>query len=53
MARNKTFLLDKKNRILVVGEPFGNKEKWDVYKKAKNIDLYGYIFALRCLLEKP
>ncbi len=35
MARNKTFLLDKKNRILVVGEPFENKEKWNVYKKQK------------------
>ena len=34
LARNKTFLLDKKNRIVVVGEPFGNVRLSQLYKKA-------------------
>ena len=34
LARNKTFLLDKKNRIVVVGEPFGNENLSQLYKKA-------------------
>ncbi len=34
LARNKTFLLDKKNRIVVVGEPFGNEKLSQLYKKA-------------------
>ena len=34
LARNKTFLLDDNNRIVVVGEPFGNDKLWDVYIEA-------------------
>jgi len=36
LARNKTFLLNRDNKIVVVGEPFANKQLWNVYKKAIN-----------------
>lgn len=36
LARNKTFLLDENNRIIVVGEPLNAAPLWDVYKKAMN-----------------
>lgn len=36
LARNKTFLLSSDNKITVVGEPFGNKKLWNVYKRAIN-----------------
>ena len=39
LARNRTFLLDKNNKIIAVGEPFGNEALWKVYiRAAKNID---------------
>lgn len=34
LARNKTFLLDGDNRVVVVGEPFGNEKLWQVYDQA-------------------
>ena len=37
LARNKTFLLDENNKIVVVGEPFGNDALWNVYKEAIKI----------------
>jgi hypothetical protein len=30
-------MLNKQNRIVVVGEPFDDEKKWAVYKKAYNI----------------
>lgn len=33
LARNRTFLLDKNNIVLVVGEPFGNHKMKDLYSK--------------------
>lgn len=36
LARNKTFLLNNDNKIMVMGEPFGNKKLWKVYKTAIN-----------------
>ena len=33
LARNKTFLLNKENRIVLVGEPFGNEKLSQLYKK--------------------
>lgn len=32
-AVNKTFLLNKHNRIVLVGEPFNNEKLFDLYKK--------------------
>lgn len=37
LARNKTFLLDEKNRIIVIGEPLNAPALWSVYKKAMGI----------------
>lgn len=37
LSRNRTFMLNKQNRIVVVGEPFDDEKKWAVYKKAYNI----------------
>ena len=34
LAHNKTFLLDKENKIVLVGEPFGNEKLTQLYKKA-------------------
>ena len=34
LACNKTFLTNSENKVLVVGEPFGDKKRWSVYKKA-------------------
>lgn len=33
LARNKTFLLNKENKIVLVGEPFGNEKLTQLYKK--------------------
>ena len=33
MARNKTFLLNKDNEIVLVGEPFGRGKLTQLYKK--------------------
>ena len=33
LARNKTFLLDKENKIILVGEPFGKEKLSKLYKK--------------------
>lgn len=33
LARNKTFLLNKENKIVLVGEPFGNEKLAQLYKK--------------------
>jgi len=33
VARNKTFLLNKENRIILVGEPFYNKKLFSLYKR--------------------
>lgn len=33
LARNKTFLLNKENRIVLVGEPFGNEKLTQLYRK--------------------
>ena len=34
LARNRTFLLDNNNKIIAVGEPFGNEALWKVYISA-------------------
>lgn len=34
LTRNRTFLLDKDNRIVLVGEPFNNEVLLNLYKKA-------------------
>lgn len=34
LARNRTFLLDKNDRIVLVGEPFNNEALLNLYKKA-------------------
>jgi hypothetical protein len=36
-SRNKTFLLDEKNRIIVIGEPLKAPALWSVYKEAMGI----------------
>ena len=33
LARNRTFLLDRNNRIVLVGEPILNKSLWELYKR--------------------
>lgn len=33
LARNKTFLLNKENKIVLVGEPFGNEKLTQLYRK--------------------
>ena len=33
LARNKTFLLNRENKIVLVGEPFGNEKLTQLYKK--------------------
>lgn len=33
LARNKTYLLDKENKIVVVGEPFANEKLLALYQK--------------------
>lgn len=37
LARNRTLLLDKNNKVIAVGEPFGNDRMWNVYKKAAGL----------------
>lgn len=34
LARNKTFLLNKENKIVLVGEPFNNEKLSQLYRKA-------------------
>ena len=34
LARNRSFLLDKDNRIVVIGEPLASAELWQLYKNA-------------------
>ena len=33
LAKNRTFLVDQNNRILVMGEPFNNTALWKLYQK--------------------
>ena len=40
LARNKTFLLNKDNEIILVGEPFGHEKLTRLYKK--------YIDSISC-----
>lgn len=37
LSCNRTFMLDKHNQIVVVGEPFGNEKRWAIYKKVYKI----------------
>ena len=32
LARNRTFLLDAQNHIILVGEPLNNPQLWKLYK---------------------
>ena len=34
LARNRTFLLDKNNRVILVGEPFHKPQLWELYKSS-------------------
>ena len=37
LARNRTFLLDKNDKIVLVGEPLHKPKLWDLYKKSIQI----------------
>lgn len=37
LARNRTFLLDKNNKVVLVGEPLHKPKLWDLYKSSIQI----------------
>lgn len=37
LARNRTFLLDKNDKIVLVGEPLHKPKLWDLYKKSVQV----------------